>query len=497
MNPTTRRVALILFLLLGGFIAGLVVTGSLHWTPESAAIRPVLAKAPPLPRAGITSFADIASAALPSVVTITSTGVVTESPDQMPGGDLFEFFFGPRGRGVPGQPRQRRQVSAGSGFLIADNGLLLTNNHVIAGASRIQVTLKNREVYIARVVGTDPATDVAVIRIDAKGKLPAIPLGDSEKMRVGDPVMAIGNPLNFNGTVTVGVLSAKGRTGISDDPNGAALQDFLQTDAAINFGNSGGPLINMNAEVIGIATAMIQPAQNIGFAVAINTAKAILPQLEKAGKVTRGMLGVRIGPVDQDIMQAFHLPSINGAFVESVDAGAPADRAGVKPGDDIVSVDGQPVNEPRDLINYVSAKPPGQKVQLGLIRSGQKMTVTATLSPRTAEAVPASNPGPQKQGRGEKLGVTVEDLTPEIQQELNVPPGVAGIVVTNVRDDSPAADQGLAPGDIITEANGHKISSISQFRSEMQNIRSGEYLRLYVRRFAPQEISRFVLIRAQ
>lgn len=497
MNERQRAGAVVAALVVAGFVGGMIITGSLRVTPESDA-NPTRTSSSPaaIKPLGVASFADIAAGALPSVVSITSTGVASET-SEAPGGDIFDFFFGPRRGLPPGHPDTRRQVSAGSGFIISEDGLILTNNHVVAGASKIQVNLPSREVFPAKLVGADPATDVAVVRIDAKRRLPVIRLGDSERMRVGDFVMAIGNPLNFNGTVTVGVLSAKGRTGISDNPNSAALEDFLQTDAAINFGNSGGPLINANGEVIGIATAMIQPAQNIGFAVAINTAKAILPQLEKTGKVVRGMLGVRIGPVDQDIQQAFKLPNLNGAFVEAVDPGEPAERAGVKPGDDIVSVDNVNVTEPRDLINYVSTKPPGQRVRLGLIRNGQRVNVEATLARRDTEATPASNPSPERPGRGERLGISVADLTPDVRQELNVPSNVNGIVVANVREDSPAAEQGLAPGDLITEANGQRVTSTGQFREQIQSVGRGDYIRLYVRRFAPQEVSRFVLIKTQ
>ena len=497
MTKSHRAAALLGALVAAGFVAGLIVTGSAHVTPEISAGPGPASAVMPARNAPVASFADIVAATLPSVVTITSTGVAAEAPESPGGGDIFEFFFGPHGRGGrPGGPgSSRRQVAAGSGFIISDDGLILTNNHVVTGASKIQVTLRTREVFTAKLVGADPATDVALVRIDARRKLTPIPLGDSERMRVGDPVLAIGNPLNFNGTVTAGVLSAKGRTGLSDNPNSAALEDFLQTDAAINFGNSGGPLINAHGEAIGIATAMIQPAQNIGFAVAINTAKAILPQLERTGKVERGMLGVRIGPVDQDIMQAFRLPSLNGAFVEAVDAGEPAEKAGVKPGDDIVSVDNVTVTEPRDLINYVSVKAPGQRVRLGLIRNGQRVNVEATLARRDGDVQPASNPSPAGNVRGERLGISVTDVTPDVRQGLEIPAGVGGVVVASVKDDSPAAEQGLAPGDVITEANGGKITSSGQFRDAVQKVGSGEYIRLYVRRFAPQEVSRFVLIK--
>ncbi|MEP6767463.1 MAG: Do family serine endopeptidase [Acidobacteriota bacterium] len=495
---TLRRMPALIVVALGTFAAGLVVSGALQVTPRSEALKP--APAPTLPKTmTIPSFADIAAAALPAVVSIRSTGVAAEndSPQGTPS-DPFEFFFGPRGRGNrPGEPRQR-QVSAGSGFLISDTGWVLTNNHVISGASKVQVTLTDREVFTAKLVGADPAIDIALLKIDANHKLPALALGDSERVRVGDPVMAIGNPLQFAGTVTVGVLSAKGRTGISDNPASASLQDLLQTDAAINFGNSGGPLLNTNAEVIGMNTAMIQPAQNIGFAVAINSVKAVLPQLEKSGRVERGMLGVRIGPVDQDIQNAFKLPSMKGAFVESVDPGRPADRAGVQPGDTIVSVDGQPVNEPRDLIGRVSVHPPGQKVRLGVLRNGKQLDLTATLArletPGEKNASPAAN---RETAGHQRIGISVAELTSDIRQQLGAGADVRGVVVASVREDSPAAEQGLAPGDVITSANGTNVASIDQFRAQVDRVGKGEYIRLYVRRFTPQQVSRFAIIKTE
>ena len=520
MNPNGRRALGVLALLAGAVVIGIVLTGSLNLTPRTDGQSPASQKNSPRsagvrtadPRAalaggpnGLPSFADLAAAALPSVVSITSTSIVTaQSPGSPFGGgdDLFDFFFGPRQRPGeprqrPGEPRQRRQVAGGSGFVISEDGYILTNNHVIADASRIQVQFDNRETLTARLVGTDPATDVALIKVEPKRRLPTLPLGDSDRQRVGDTVMAIGNPLNFTGTVTVGVVSGKGRRGLADNATAASLEDFLQTDAAINFGNSGGPLINTAGEAIGIATAMIQPAQNIGFAVPINIAKSIVPQLKKTGHVERGMLGIRIGPISQDIMQAFHLASLSGAFVESVDPSGPAERAGLRPGDAIVAVDNVTVGEPRDLINYVSAKPPGDRVQLKVMREGRPLTFTATLARRESEETPAARPAAQSEASHARLGISVTNLSRDVREHLRVPPDVQGIAVTDVRDVSPAADQGLAPGDVITQLNGKPVASVDDFRREIERVARGEYLRLYVRRFAPQEFSRFVVIRSE
>ena len=385
-------------------------------------------------------------------------------------------------------------MAGGSGFVISEDGKILTNYHVVAGAQKIQVRLSDKELLTARVLGTDPATDIALLKVNAKGKLRPIPLGDSEKLRVGDWVMAIGNPMNFESTVTVGVVSAKERRGLSEDPNSASLQNFIQTDAAINFGNSGGPLINVGGQVVGIATMVVRPAQNIGFAVPINMAKAILPQLEERGKVTRGLLGVTARNVDQDIQQAFHLPSLEGAFVESVNPDLPAARAGIKPGDTIVKVDETPVRSTRDLIDYVSSKAPGQKVRVTLLRDSRTVTATVTLTERESEEKSDTRPAAERRDSRDKLGLAVSELTPDVRRHLGIESGVSGVIVEDVQEVSPAGDQGLAPGDVITEINGKPVRSVGQFRDEVGRVKKGDYLRLYVLRFVPQRIARYVLI---
>ena len=300
--------------------------------------------------------------------------------------------------------------------------------------------------------------------------------------------------MNFESTVTVGVVSAKERRGLSDNPNSASLQNFIQTDAAINFGNSGGPLINVGGQVVGIATMVVRPAQNIGFAVPINMAKAILPQLEQRGKVTRGLLGVSARNVDQDIQQAFHLPSADGAFVESVSPDLPAAKAGIKPGDTIVKVDDTPVKTTRDLIDYVSSKAPGQKVRVTLLRDSRTVSTTVTLTERESEEKTETRPGAERGRSRDKLGLAVSELTPDLRRQLRIDPGVSGVIVEDVREVSPAGDQGLAPGDVITEVNGKPVRSVSQFRDEVGRVKKGDYLRLYVMRFVPQQIARYVLI---
>ncbi len=493
MRTRMRPIGL-LAALAAALVLGVVLTGTLEVSPRLAAGKREEAPAAAKPAATLTipSFADIAQGALPSVVSITSTEIVKGGQASPFGeGDPFRFFFG---QPQPRSPEEHKQVAGGSGFVISADGKILTNNHVVAGAQKIQVRLSGREVLTARVLGTDAATDIALIKVEPKEKLRPIPLGDSDKLRVGDWVMAIGNPMNFESTVTVGVVSAKERRGLSDDPDSASLQDFIQTDAAINFGNSGGPLINVGGQVVGIATMVVRPAQNIGFAVPINMAKSILAQLEHHGKVTRGLIGVTARTVDDDIRQAFHLPSSEGAFVESVNPDLPAAKAGIKPGDTIVKVDDVTVKEMRDLIDYVSSKPPGQKVRITLLRDQRTVTTTVTLTERGGESKAQARPAAQERGTRDKLGLSVTDLTPDIRQQLGIEPGVSGVVVEDVKEVSPAGDQGLTAGDLITEVNGKPVKSGSQFHAEIAKVKKGDYLRLYVLRFVPQRVARYVLI---
>jgi serine protease Do len=308
--------------------------------------------------------------------------------------------------------------------------------------------------------------------------------------------MAIGDPLAFDKTVTVGVVSAKDRSGLTGDPATRSFENYIQTDAAINFGNSGGPLINTNGEVIGINTAIFRPAQNIGFAVPVNTLKQILPQLRDKGKVTRGFLGINIVNVDSDRAAAFGLKSEDGAFVESVEAGKPADKAGVKPGDTIVKVDSVQVKDTRDLIGYVSGKAPGSKVQLGVVRDGKDVTLTAALAERRDESGSGKD-NPEKLSSNdshERIGIQVTELTPQMRQMERIKADVDGLVVVHVKEVSPAADAGIQEGDIITQVNGQKVGSTEDFGKVVGKAKKGDYLKLYV--YNPRaNVSRFALVK--
>jgi len=502
MQKATKRALSFSALIAAAVIFGMVVAGSVNVTPRSEAQRET-SNRPHTSAVSLPSFADIADEALPSVVSIVSTDIVKGGTGRYRvnpfggDGDPFEFFFGqpPFGqrRGQP-QDEEHKEMQGGTGFVISEDGEIVTNNHVIEGADKIEVRL-GRDRYTAKVVGRDSATDLALLKIDTKKRLVPLSLGDSEKLRVGEWVMAIGDPLNFDKTVTVGVVSAKDRSGLTADAATRSFENFIQTDAAINFGNSGGPLINVRGEVVGINTAMYRPAQNIGFAVPVNTLKGILGQLRDRGKVVRGYLGINIANLDTDKAAAFHLKIEDGAFVQSVQAGDPADKAGIKPGDTIVRVDSTPVKDIRDLIGYVSAKSPGTKVKLDVLRDGKEMTVNATLAERGAEssAERENREASAEEPRG-KIGVSVQELTPQVRQMAGLDTGVQGLYVVHVKDVSPAADAGLTDGDIITQVNGRPISSTEEFGRLVRAAKKGDYVRLYV--YRPQgKVSFFALVK--
>ena len=507
MHKSTKRALSFSALIGAAVIFGMVVAGSVDVTPRSEAQKET---APARARSSsvvLPSFADIADEAMPAVVSITSTNIVKGSSNRRnivpfgggggSDGDPFEFFFGPR----RGQPQQRddeehKDVQGGTGFVISDSGEIVTNYHVIESADKVEVRI-GKERFTAKVIGKDPATDLALLKVEAKRTLQKLPLGDSDKLRVGEWVMAVGDPLNFDKTVTVGVVSAKDRSGLATDISSRSFESFIQTDAAINFGNSGGPLINVNGEVVGINTAMFRPAQNIGFAVPVNTLKNILAQLREKGKVVRGYLGININPVDQDVAAAFKLKSAEGAFVESVVPGDPADKAGVKPGDTVVRVDNVPVKTTRDLIGYVSSKAPGSKVHLTVMRDGKEQGFTVTLAERGADREAENDRGGKSNEDSHgKLGISVRPITPQMRQMLNLDQKIEGLYVEHVREVSPAADASLRDGDIITQVNGRAVTSTDEFAKIVKATPKGEYLRIYF--YRPQaKVSLFALIKIE
>src|SRR3989454_386079 len=495
-------------------IFGMVLAGGAKWTPSS------LAESEAAPAAGravsptgggnapihvtIPSFADIAERVNPAVVSITSTEMV-DPGQKVPFHSPFEFFFGPdnrrRQQRAPEEPR--REDSGGSGFIISEEGFILTNNHVIEGADKIRVRLTgDDEDYPAEVVGADPSTDLALIKISVSHKLPTVPLGDSDALRVGDWVIAVGNPYFYEHTVTVGVVSAKGRK-LRELSRDFSLDDFIQTDAAVNCGNSGGPLVNAAGEVVGVNSAISSVGQGIGFSVPINTAKSILQQLKTAGHVSRGYLGIRLSNVTPDYKEAFGLKSSKGALVQQVEKGLPADKAGIRPGDVIVGVEGKPVGTTDELVKIISSREPGSRVRLNLIRDGHDEVAMARLSDRGEYLNPAKGkgqPGQSDEGddqdQGDKrLGITVENLTPDIRRQLDLEDGVIGVVVTDVSQTSEAFEQGITRGNVIVSVNRVPVSNVNEYRREMGKIKTGSKVLFRVIN-ASNDTSRFVVITA-
>ncbi len=494
MSHRRSRQFVTLLLVFGALAFGLVLAGGLEITPPGIAApepqAPTSTASTPAPAAlplagGLPSFADLAESVSPSVVSIEARSFrrVGERPRGRPM-DPFEFFFGPRRRDAP-QPEDEefRSDSGGSGFVISADGLVATNNHVVSGAEELKVHLGD-ETYDAEVVGTDSATDLALLKIDAGRNLDPLPLGDSTRLRVGEWVMAVGSPLGLTDTVTVGVVSAKERRiNISSD---SSFENFIQTDAAINFGNSGGPLINLRGEVVGINTAINFNSENIGFAVPVNTLKQILPQLREAGRVRRGYLGIGVRDLDRNAAEAFGLSSTDGSMVTSVQPGLPADRAGIKHGDIIVKVDGRPLENTRALIDHVSAKGPDESVTLEVLREGENLSLKVKLAERPTEEA-ATQPVPGEGGGGiEWLGLRYQDLTPGLRSMHGLPEDLEGVWVTAVSPRSPLYDEGLRTSpliSVITEVNGRAVRNVEEFESVVRSAGSGSRLRVYVRRF--------------
>jgi serine protease Do len=497
MSMTRRfRMTTLVAVALAALALGTLLPGGLWLAQASAAEQASPAAAPAVAAtAGLPSFADLAERVIPSVISVMTTDVISRSDMRRYHRDIdpFEFFFGPNGN--PNMMRPQVRKGAGSGFFISSDGLALTNNHVVEGAEKIQVRLSadDNTLLPAKVVGRDPATDLALIKVEGKGPFVPLTLGDSSALRVGDWVMAVGNPLNMAHTVTVGVVSAKGRQlGLS--PETQSFENFIQTDAAINLGNSGGPLVNLRGEVVGINAAINAAGQNIGFAIPVNIVKSVLPQLKENGKVVRGYLGVSVQNVDQDIQDAFNLPSRTGAFVQSVEETGPAGKAGVQKGDTIVAVNGTPVKETRALIDTISAIPPEHKVELEVIRDGKRKSVTVTLGARPDATGEESEPGGESTSPSSKLGFDVEELSDRVRRGYEIPSEIDGVVVTNVDSASAADDAGLRQGDVITEVSGKPVGSVHDLSGHLQGLHSGTAVRLYV--YRPQaERSTFIIIR--
>lgn len=436
-------------------------------------------------------FSSIAKAVTPAVVVVNVSG---RRQQQSPFGfDPFGELFGnpfqdddenaprrrviPRGQQQPQQPQGRaplQRIGTGSGVIVSPDGYIITNNHVVEGADKVEVELADRRTFQAKVIGTDPPSDIAIIKVDSTN-LPTVPFGDSEKVEVGDIVLAVGNPLDIGQTVTMGIISAKGRR--SPGGNNTTYENFLQTDAAINRGNSGGALVNLRGELIGIPSQILSQTGGsigIGFAIPTKDARNVMDQLLRNGKVSRGMLGVNITPVRPDLAEAFGYKGTKGAFIQNVTPDSPAAEAGVKRGDIVVEFQGQRIEDSDQLRNLTSQTPPGTTVKFKVWRDGGERELSAKLTERVLSAAtdrPEEPGGSQGSEAGGVLsGVRVENITPELTQRFRLSASAKGVVIVSVDQNSNAAVAGLARGMVIEEIARQPIGNVNDFNAALQKL---------------------------
>jgi len=451
-----------------GIVVGFMLSGNLSLSPVTQAKEAGL----PAVTSSESPFTQIADRVLPAVVTIdTKRTVDAEGSPQLnfegPYGDFFKRLF-PDQPNQPRSPRTMRIPSSGSGFIIEKDGRILTNNHVIRDASDITVILNDKRKFKAKVVGTDPSTDVAVIKINADGDLPTVPLGDSDDVRIGDWAVAIGNALGeLSGTLTVGVISGKGRTNLAIAGGAPAYQDFIQTDASINFGNSGGPLLNIHGEAIGINTAINPSGEGIGFAIPINMAKHISGQLIAHGKVTRGWLGIAPQELTPELADSWGLRDVSGVLVASVSPSTPADSAGFRVKDVITEFDGRKVSDVQNFRLLVADTPVHKRVRVHVLREGQPRDIYVRLGERPDEKLLGRRNAPPT----EILGLSVEPLTGDFAKENDIREKT-GVVVTDVAQGSPADDAGVTRGDIIKEVNDTKVKDVYDYNAAIDRAKA-------------------------
>ena len=469
----------VVVLVLAAVAAGLVISAAFNLSPISNALFhgeknnppavPSSASARMLPVDIPTLFKEVS----PAVVNISTTQMIRFNRPRMrsPFGqqDPFEEFWN---NYFGNMPREQKRRSLGSGFIVSEDGFILTNNHVVEKADEITVTLLDKGEFKAEVVGTDTRTDIALIKIKAGKKLPHVELGDSEKLEIGEWVVAIGNPFGLGHTVTAGIVGAKGRI-IGSGP----YDDFIQTDASINPGNSGGPLFNLKGEVVGIATAIIQGGQGIGFATPVHLAKSILGQLKEKGKVTRGWLGVYIQRLTPEMAESLSVSGKKGALVADVTKEGPAEKAGIRSGDVIVAFNGRDVNDEHELPQIVASIKPGKKVDVKVIREGKALSIPVILSEMEAE--PARRAGGPDLTKG--LGLSVQDITPEIAKHFDIE-NRKGVLVTAVEPGSPADDAEFRDGDIVRQINRQPVANTAEFQKMMSKVKGEKTVLFLVER---------------
>ena len=438
-------------------------------------------------------FADMAEKLSPTVVNIYTTQTVEVSssphqfffPDEMEIPEPFKRFFG-----IPDMPeqapkREMKRTSLGSGVIFTADGYIITNNHVVEDADEINVTLHTFEEYEATIVGRDPKSDVALLKIESKTDLPYVTFGDSDSLRVGEWVLAIGNPFGLQKTVTAGIVSAKGRA-----INNESYGNYIQTDASINPGNSGGPLFNLNGEMVGVNTAIFSRTGGnigIGFAIPVNMAKNVLAQLKEHGKVTRGWLGVMIQQVTPDLADNFGLDRPIGALVGQVVPGSPAEKAGLNAGDVIIEYNGKEVSQMSMLPAMVASTSVGEKATIVLIRDGKKQNITVEIGKMEDEDSVLAD---TETGTSKKIGITVQELTPKLAESLGIEE-VQGLIVSDINPGSAAAEAGILRGDIILEINREKVESIVQYRNALVAAQEKKSILLLIKR---DQHTRFVVI---
>ncbi|MDO8546684.1 MAG: DegQ family serine endoprotease, partial [Nitrospirales bacterium] len=468
--PSRKSVALSLLLIGVGVILGLVVASDLGWLPFGHAVPDAPTATKPAavapPAAGSDrNFVEVAKAVTPTVVNISTTRI-SRLPEGHAGAapfddPSFKRFFGDELFRRFEAPKDRRERSLGSGVIVDANGYIITNNHVVSKADEIRILFSDKRSLTAKVVGTDPKTDIAVIKVDAKD-LPTIPWADSDKLQVGEYVLAIGNPFGLNQTVTMGIVSAVGRANVGI----AEYEDFIQTDAAINPGNSGGALVNARGELIGINTAIFSQSggyMGIGFAVPSNMVRSVMDQLIKGGKVVRGYLGVSIQELTSDLARQFGVAETRGVLISDVLADSPAKRAKLERGDVIVEFDGRAVENPTQFRNLVAQTPIGKKVRVKFLRGGKERDLEVTIAeqPKTiAQSESPGDEGGEARVSGAFAGMDVRELTPELARRFNLPRAdKGGVIVARIAEGSPAGEAGLQGGDLITEINRKPIAN--------------------------------------